>query len=221
MAPAATNAENSPKECPATISGLNSSPNAFARITECRNIAGCVTLVCLNCSSVPANIISVMRKPSISSAFSNIALQLSFESYSSLPIPTNCAPCPGNTYAFFISLIVIVKQSAKVRNNSDTSLKRRFGKMKRRNNFFFRRFNLHETAFGEKQRGLAFFACKPSGYFMPFGRSEIATHSDGSGNHCYRVFVDAIVSVCQESQFFVKFRIRCGSTHDCTFCKNR
>ena len=33
-APAATRAENSPKLCPATISGLNEVPNTLAKITE-------------------------------------------------------------------------------------------------------------------------------------------------------------------------------------------
>ena len=37
---AATNAENSPSECPAVISGLKSSPMQRAEITECRKTAG-------------------------------------------------------------------------------------------------------------------------------------------------------------------------------------
>ena len=44
-APAATSAENSPREWPATISGQKSGPIVFANITECRKMAGCVTLV--------------------------------------------------------------------------------------------------------------------------------------------------------------------------------
>ena len=43
--PAATNAENSPRECPATKSGLNDFSKTFASIVECKKIAGCVTLV--------------------------------------------------------------------------------------------------------------------------------------------------------------------------------
>ncbi|MNY63531.1 hypothetical protein D3C86_2005040 [compost metagenome] len=38
--PLATNEENSPKECPATISGLKLSPKTLANITECKKIAG-------------------------------------------------------------------------------------------------------------------------------------------------------------------------------------
>jgi hypothetical protein len=36
--PLATNAEKSPNECPATISGLKSSPKVLAKITECVKI---------------------------------------------------------------------------------------------------------------------------------------------------------------------------------------
>ena len=79
-APAATKAENSPKEWPATMSGWNASPNVFAKITEWRKIAGCVTFVCFRSSSVPANIRSVMRNPKISFAFSNSSLARAFSS---------------------------------------------------------------------------------------------------------------------------------------------
>ena len=100
IAPAATSAENSPSEWPATISGANSSPIVFANITECKNTAGWVTLVCFKSSGVPSNIKSVILKPKISFAFSNISRASALFSYRSLPIPTNCAPCPGNTNAF-------------------------------------------------------------------------------------------------------------------------
>ncbi|MNE09379.1 hypothetical protein D3C80_1020520 [compost metagenome] len=90
-APLATKAENSPNECPATISGLKSS-SVLAKITECKNTAGCVTLVSFNCSAVPSNMMSVMRKPNISLAFSNNSLAKGEFSYKSLPIPVNCAP---------------------------------------------------------------------------------------------------------------------------------
>ncbi len=73
-APAATNAENSPNEWPATMSGANSSPSDLANMTECRNMAGWVTLVCLSSSSVPPNIMSVMEKPRMSFALSKRAL---------------------------------------------------------------------------------------------------------------------------------------------------
>ncbi|MNY68683.1 hypothetical protein D3C86_2064850 [compost metagenome] len=72
-APAATNAENSPSEWPATILGEKSG-DIFARITEWINIAGWVTLVCFSSSSVPSNMIFVISKPRISLAFSNNAL---------------------------------------------------------------------------------------------------------------------------------------------------
>ena len=38
--PIATNAENSPKECPATISGLKLDPITLLMITECKKMAG-------------------------------------------------------------------------------------------------------------------------------------------------------------------------------------
>ena len=43
------------------ISGLKASPMQQAEITECRNTAGCVTFVCFRSSSVPLNMMSVMR----------------------------------------------------------------------------------------------------------------------------------------------------------------
>ena len=69
-APAATSAENSPREWPATMSGLNASPKQRAEMTLWRNTAGCVTLVSFSCSSVPANMMPVILKPRISSALS-------------------------------------------------------------------------------------------------------------------------------------------------------
>ena len=105
-APFATNAENSPKECPATICGWNSSPNVLAKITECRKIAGCVTFVSFNCSAVPSNMMSVILKPNMSFAFSNNSLAKAEFSYKSLPIPVNCAPCPGKIYAFILECFI-------------------------------------------------------------------------------------------------------------------
>ena len=49
---------------------LGVKPDALAKITEWRNTAGWVTRVCFSSSSVPANMMSVMRKPRISLAFS-------------------------------------------------------------------------------------------------------------------------------------------------------
>ena len=86
--PFATSAENSPKECPATISGLKSD-NVFAIITECKNTAGWVTLVSFNSSAVPSNMTSVIRKPKILFAFSNKSFANSEFSYNSFPIPVN------------------------------------------------------------------------------------------------------------------------------------
>ena len=102
-APQATRAENSPRECPPTMSGRGRLSLQRAVHTECRNTAGCVTLVARRSSALPPNIMSVMRKPSISSAFSIISLALLLDSYKSFPIPENWAPCPGNTNAVFIS----------------------------------------------------------------------------------------------------------------------
>lgn len=56
------------------MSGLNASPSERARMTECRKMAGWVTFVCLSCSSVPANMISVIGNPKISLARSNSSL---------------------------------------------------------------------------------------------------------------------------------------------------
>ena len=86
-APFTTSAENSPKECPATMSGFTS--NTLAKITECKKTAGWVTLVSFNSSAVPSNMISVILKPRISFAFSNNAAAKGEFSYKSLPIPVN------------------------------------------------------------------------------------------------------------------------------------
>ena len=85
----ATRAENSPSECPATISGRKRSSKLFARITECRNIAGCVTLVCFKSSTLPSNIILVILNPKISLACSNRDLASVEVSYRDKPIPEN------------------------------------------------------------------------------------------------------------------------------------
>ena len=68
IARAATKAENSPSEWPATASGWKASPAIIALMTEWRNKAGCVTLVCFSASAVPSNMMSVIRKPSNSLA---------------------------------------------------------------------------------------------------------------------------------------------------------
>ena len=86
-APFTTKAENSPKECPATISGFTS--KTLAKITECKKTAGWVTLVSFNSSAVPSNMISVILKPKISFAFSNNSFAKGEFSYKSLPIPVN------------------------------------------------------------------------------------------------------------------------------------
>src|SRR5690606_8417281 len=71
-------------------------------MTECRKTAGWVTLVCLSSSEVPSNMILEMENPSWSSARSNNSFATDECSYRFLPIPVNCAPCPGNTYAFIV-----------------------------------------------------------------------------------------------------------------------
>ena len=70
--PLATNAENSPREWPATTSGL-STASVLKATTECKNTAGCVTLVCFKASALPVNIMSEIRNPNISFADSNNA----------------------------------------------------------------------------------------------------------------------------------------------------
>src|SRR6185312_11426129 len=59
--PFATNAENSPSECPATISGV-AVASVLKAITECKKTAGCVTFVCFSSSAVPKNITSEIEK---------------------------------------------------------------------------------------------------------------------------------------------------------------
>ena len=88
-APLATKAENSPRECPATISGRKSSPNVLVKITECKKIAGCVTLVCFKSSAVPWNMISVIENPKMSFALLNKSFARSDFSNNSFPIPGN------------------------------------------------------------------------------------------------------------------------------------
>ena len=97
MAPAATSALSSPSECPATMSGRNSSPMALAFTTLCRKMAGCVTSVRFRSSSLPLNITWVRLKPSRSLACSNQMRALLSASYRSLPIPGNWLPWPGKT----------------------------------------------------------------------------------------------------------------------------
>ena len=65
---AATSAENSPNECPATMSGLNDDANTLANITECKKIAGWVTFVFLSDSASSPNIILVIENPNSSFA---------------------------------------------------------------------------------------------------------------------------------------------------------
>ena len=88
---------NSPRECPATISGFRFSIVLYA-ITECRNTAGWVYMVCLRSASVPSNMISEIRNPKISLACSNNRLAEALFWYNSFPIPRKLTdPCPGNT----------------------------------------------------------------------------------------------------------------------------
>src|SRR3546814_13946940 len=61
-----------------------------------------VISVCFSASSVPENIMSVIRKPMIWFPCSNSSFAWEEPSYSSFPIPVNCAPWPGNKYAFML-----------------------------------------------------------------------------------------------------------------------
>src|SRR5690554_2973917 len=72
-------------------------------------MAGWVTFVCFSSSSLPPNMVSVIRKPRISLACSKRSRNFSLPSYNSFPIPENCDPCPGNTYAFIFYLVELAK----------------------------------------------------------------------------------------------------------------
>ena len=84
-----TSAENSPNECPATISGVISLSFVRAKITECKKIDGCVTEVCLRSSLVPLNMILLILNPKISFAMLKKSAAVFDESNKSLPIPGN------------------------------------------------------------------------------------------------------------------------------------
>ena len=101
-APAAVNAENSPRLCPATKVGLKSLPSKFAIITLKVNMAGWVTLVSFNSSAVPSNMTLLKLKLSTSSAWSKSTFATSLLVYRSFPIPGYWAPWPGNTNALLI-----------------------------------------------------------------------------------------------------------------------
>ena len=98
--PAATSALNSPRLCPATMSGWKRSPKHSAKTTEWMKIAGWVTLVCLRASGVPSNMVEAMSKPNTSLASAKRRLAKSDWSNRSFPMPGNWAPWPGNTNAF-------------------------------------------------------------------------------------------------------------------------
>ena len=103
--PAAVSAVYSPRLWPAisTGRGIASAPSFSsialmqARLTAM--MAGCALTVCLRSSSGPLNRVSVSDLPSASSTSSKIALAAGDSLYSSRPIPTACAPWPGNRYA--------------------------------------------------------------------------------------------------------------------------
>ena len=93
----------------AVISGLKSSPMQRAEITECKKTAGWVTLVWRKSSSVPLNIISVIRYPRISFLLSNNSFR-SAELFSIYKLST----LPGNTN-YFLYFSVFIKAAPKVR----------------------------------------------------------------------------------------------------------
>ena len=70
--PVAVSAENSPKECPATQSGVISI--VLNTAIECTNSAGCVYSVCFKLSSGPSNMMLDNENPRISFASSIIFL---------------------------------------------------------------------------------------------------------------------------------------------------
>src|SRR5215212_1845052 len=101
-APEAVRADNSPRECPATVAGLKSGlriANDRHAAMEWMYNAGCVLIVSLSSSAGPFHINCERAKPRIASASSNVSQAIGYVSASSLPMPTVCEPCPGNIKA--------------------------------------------------------------------------------------------------------------------------
>src|SRR5262249_45822106 len=101
--PAATSAEYSPSECPATKLGVT----PFSASTRCAaietvKIAGCVNSVSLSCSSGPSKQSFESEKPRASSASSKVCFAMENFSDKSRPMPTACEPCPGNRNASLV-----------------------------------------------------------------------------------------------------------------------
>src|SRR5262245_44671210 len=102
-APAATNAEYSPKLWPATKCGRTPfSSRTRKSATDVVRIAGCVVSVNLRSSSGPLKHNREMGKSKSASASSKAARAVGNFSATSRPIPMYCAPWPGKTNAIFI-----------------------------------------------------------------------------------------------------------------------
>ena len=111
-APAAHRALNSPRLCPATKAGASTSPDSSMVASAamlCVKIAGCVLKVSPSAVSGPSKHNCVRPKPSAASARSKMPLATGRRRARSLPIPTNCDPWPGKTYAVVMLGIQAVK----------------------------------------------------------------------------------------------------------------
>src|SRR3989339_112660 len=72
--------------------------------------AGCVFSVCFSALSGPSNIIFFRSNPKISHASSKRCRTHVSAAYSSLPMPTACAPCPGKRKYIFMRLNPLYQQ---------------------------------------------------------------------------------------------------------------
>ena len=93
-------ADNSPREWPATKSGLKSFFSSILLITENIKMAGWVFFVFFKSSELPSNITFEISNCIILSAILKSFLLTSEYSYSFLPMPICWEPCPGKTNAF-------------------------------------------------------------------------------------------------------------------------
>ncbi len=101
MAPAAVNAEYSPKLNPRAATGCcKALPKAFTMALLIDKIAGCAYCVCAILSAF--FITSDKSYPKTSEARSIVDLYSGSASYKSVPMPACCAPCPLNNNPIFM-----------------------------------------------------------------------------------------------------------------------
>src|SRR5882672_8147807 len=102
-ASAATSAEYSPSEWPAANAGKGKSGMrsrmAASRAQLIATMAGCAFAVSVRRSSGPSRISLDSGSPSAASARSNASRAALDVVSTSLPIPTDCDPCPGKSHA--------------------------------------------------------------------------------------------------------------------------